>query len=228
MTCYSLILLKQCGIIQLLFLILARLKWGIVPNKIVSNNLSDIMKQYNFLNKIVGWVVFLIAAVTYILTTEDSASFWDCGEFIATANNLLVGHPPGAPFFMIVGRFFAILAPSPDMVAKMINIMSALASAFTILFLFWTITHLAKKIFIDNIEGGMEQTWRIWTVIGAGAVGALAYTFSDTFWFSAVEGEVYALSSLFTAIVFWAILIWECVAVEPHSNRWIVFIAYMM
>ncbi len=186
------------------------------------------MKQYNFLNKIVGWVVFLIAAVTYILTTEDSASFWDCGEFIATANNLLVGHPPGAPFFMIVGRFFAILAPSPDMVAKMINIMSALASAFTILFLFWTITHLAKKIFIDNIEGGIEQTWRTWSVIGAGAVGALAYTFSDTFWFSAVEGEVYAMSSLFTAIVFWAILKWENVADEPHSNRWIVFIAYMM
>lgn len=186
------------------------------------------MKQYNILNKIVGWVVFLIAAVTYILTTEDSASFWDCGEFIATANNLLVGHPPGAPFFMIVGRFFAILAPSPEMVAKMINIMSALASAFTILFLFWTITHLAKKIFIDNIEGGLTQTWRIWTVIGAGAVGALAYTFSDTFWFSAVEGEVYAMSSLFTAIVFWAILKWENVADEPYSNKWIIFIAYMM
>jgi hypothetical protein len=186
------------------------------------------MKQYNFLNRVVGWMVFLVAAVTYILTTEDSASFWDCGEFIATANNLLVGHPPGAPFFMIVGRLFAILAPSAELVAKMINIMSALASAFTILFLFWSITHLAKKIFIDNVEGGIDASWRVWSVMGAGAVGALAYTFSDTFWFSAVEGEVYAMSSLFTAIVFWAILKWENVADEPHSNRWIVFIAYMM
>lgn len=186
------------------------------------------MKQYNLLNRITGWLVFLIAAITYILTTEDSASFWDCGEFIATANNLLVGHPPGAPFFMIVGRFFAILAPSPDMVAQMVNIMSALASAFTILFLFWSITHLAKKIYIDNVENGIEQPWRTWAVMGAGAVGALAYTFSDTFWFSAVEGEVYAMSSLFTAVVFWAILKWENVADEPQSNRWIIFIAYMM
>ncbi|MCQ2227702.1 MAG: DUF2723 domain-containing protein [Bacteroidales bacterium] len=184
------------------------------------------MKQYNFLNRLVGWIVCAISAITYILTTEDSASFWDCGEFIATANKLLVGHPPGAPFFMIVGRFFAILAPSPELIAKSINIMSALASAFTILFLFWSITHLAKKIFIDDEEN--IEPWRIWAVMGAGVVGALAYTFSDTFWFSAVEGEVYGMSSLFTAAVFWAILKWENVADEPHSNRWIILIAYLM
>ncbi len=184
------------------------------------------MKQYNFLNRLVGWIVCAISAITYILTTEDSASFWDCGEFIATANKLLVGHPPGAPFFMIVGRFFAILAPSPELIAKSINIMSALASAFTILFLFWSITHLAKKVFIDDDEN--IEPWRIWAVMGAGVVGALAYTFSDTFWFSAVEGEVYGMSSLFTAAVFWAILKWENVADEPHSNRWIILIAYLM
>lgn len=185
------------------------------------------MNQYKFLNKVIGWIVFAISAITYILTTEASASFWDCGEFISTADKLLVGHPPGAPFFMIVGRIFAIMAPSADLVAKAINIMSALASAFTILFLFWTITHLARKIFIDNVEGEIAK-WRVWSVIGAGAVGALAYTFSDTFWFSAVEGEVYAMSSLFTAIVFWAILRWEDCAEQPRANRWIVLIAYLM
>ena len=183
------------------------------------------MKQYNFLNNLVGWIVFAIAATTYILTTEASASFWDCGEFISTANKLLVGHPPGAPFFMIVGRLFAIMAPDATLVAKSINIMSALASAFTILFLFWTITHLAKKIFISSDE---PEMWQIVAVMGAGVVGALAYTFSDTFWFSAVEGEVYAMSSLFTAAAFWAILKWEDVADEPGSNRWIILIAYLM
>ncbi len=181
------------------------------------------MNQYNKLNKIVGWIVFAISAFTYILTTEGSASFWDCGEFISTANKLLVGHPPGNPFFMIVGRLFAMCAPTVALVAKSVNIMSALCSAFTILFLFWTITHLAKKIFFGNGE-----PWRIYAIMGAGAVGALAYTFSDTFWFSAVEGEVYAMSSLFTAIVFWAILKWEDEADEPNSNRWIILIAYLM
>ena len=185
------------------------------------------MKQYKILNNVVGWITFLIAAVTYILTTEASASFWDCGEFISTSNKLLVGHPPGAPFFMIIGRMFALLAPDVTLIAKMVNIMSALCSAFTILFLFWTITHLARRIFIDNQEGEPEA-WRTWAVIGAGAVGALAYTFSDTFWFSAVEGEVYAMSSLFTAVVFWAILKWEDQADEPHSNRWLILIAYLM
>ena len=175
----------------------------------------------------VGWIVFAIAAVTYILTTEATASFWDCGEFISTADKLLVGHPPGAPLFMIIARMFAIAAPSVETIAKSINIMSALASAFTILFLFWTITHLARKIFMRDADGDAEP-WRIWAVIGAGAVGALAYTFSDTFWFSAVEGEVYAMSSLFTAVVFWAILKWENVADQPHANRWLILIAYLM
>lgn len=184
------------------------------------------MKQYKRLNLITGWLTFLISAIVYSLTIEPSASFWDCGEFISTSYKLLVGHPPGAPFFMIVGNFFSLFAIKPEMVAVMINLMSALASAFTILFLFWTITHLARKIFIDNQENAEE--WRTWAVMGAGAVGALAYTFSDTFWFSAVEGEVYAMSSLFTAMVFWAILKWETVAHEHHSNRWLILIAYLM
>lgn len=178
-----------------------------------------------------GWVAFVISAVTYILTTEASASFWDCGEFISTADKLLVGHPPGAPLFMIMARMFAIAAPDATLVAKSINIMSALASAFTILFLFWSITHLARKMMIDGAEkdtDGEPEAWRTWAVMGAGMVGALAYTFSDTFWFSAVEGEVYGMSSLFTAVVFWCILKWENVADEPHSNRWLVLIAYLM
>ena len=189
------------------------------------------MKQYNFWNIICGWVAFVISAITYILTTEDTASFWDCGEFISTANKLLVGHPPGAPFFMIIGRLFAIMAPDVMLISKSINIMSALCSAFTIMFLFWTITHLARKIFIDeqaDCSGETMPLWRIIAVMGAGMVGALAYTFSDTFWFSAVEGEVYAMSSLFTAVVFWAILKWENVADEPHANRWLILIAYLI
>ena len=189
------------------------------------------MKRYNFINNVMGWVAFLVAAVTYILTTEASASFWDCGEFISTADKLLVGHPPGAPLFMIIARMFAIAAPDVTLVAKFINIMSALASAFTILFLFWTVTHLARKIVIDGHEsetGAEPEPWRVWAVMGAGMVGALAYTFSDTFWFSAVEGEVYGMSSFFTAIVFWCILKWENVADEPRANRWIILIAYLM
>ncbi len=184
------------------------------------------MKQYTRLNLITGWLTFLISAIVYTLTVEPTASFWDCGEFISTSFKLLVGHPPGAPFFMITGRFFSLFATSPEQVSVMINIMSALASAFTILFLFWTITHLARKIMIDGTE--KPEEWRTWAVMGAGLVGALAYTFSDTFWFSAVEGEVYAMSSLFTAVVFWAILKWENVAAEPHANRWLILIAYLM
>lgn len=188
------------------------------------------MKQYNLWNNVCGWVAFFVSALTYILTTEDSASFWDCGEFIATANNLLVGHPPGAPFFMIIGRLFAIMAPDVTLVAKSVNIMSALCSAFTILFLFWTITHLARKVFVDDYKerDGSVAMWRIISVMGAGMVGALAYTFSDTFWFSAVEGEVYAMSSLFTAVVFWAILKWEVVADQPNANRWLILISYLI
>jgi hypothetical protein len=183
------------------------------------------MKNFKQLNNIVGWVIFLIAAATYLLTIEPTASFWDCGEFITTAYRLEVGHPPGAPFFMIFGRFFTLFGGSPSNASVMINSMSALASAFTILFLFWTITHLARKLMKTEGEFSMGQTIAI---LGAGAVGALAYTFSDTFWFSAVEGEVYASSSLFTALVFWAILKWEDSADEPYANRWIILIAYMM
>ncbi len=182
------------------------------------------MKNHKLLNNLFGWLTFLIAAVTYTMSIEPTASFWDCGEFISTSYKLLVGHPPGAPFFMIVGRFFSLFAPSPGSVAVMINIMSALASAFTIMFLFWTITHLGRKIFMNE----NNETWRSWAVIASGFIGALAYTFSDTFWFSAVEGEVYAMSSLFTALVFWAILKWEDVADEKYANRWLILIAYLM
>ena len=182
--------------------------------------------SYKKLNNLLGWATFAVAAVTYILTIEPSASLWDCGEFIATSYKLEVGHPPGAPLFMMVMRFFQIFAPSPESAALMANAMSALASAFTILFLFWTITMLALKWFGKKAE---ELTrGQVWAVMGAGLVGALAYTFSDTFWFSAVEAEVYALSSFFTAIVFWAMLKWEQVADEPHANRWLVLIAYLM
>ena len=183
------------------------------------------MKNFKQLNNIVGWITFLIAAVTYLLTIEPTTSFWDCGEFITTSFKLEVGHPPGAPFFMILGRFFTIFGGAPTNAALMINAMSALASAFTILFLFWTITHLSKKLIKTEGEFSMGQTIAI---LGAGVVGALAYTFSDTFWFSAVEGEVYASSSLFTALVFWAILKWEDSADEPRANRWIILIAYLM
>jgi hypothetical protein len=181
------------------------------------------MKNYRLLNNVAGWVAFVIAAITYLSTIEPTASFWDCGEFITTSYKLEVGHPPGAPFFMILGRFFSLFA-GPSQVAMMINSLSALASAFTILFLFWTITHLARKM----VSAETLTTGQTIAILGSGMVGALAYTFSDTFWFSAVEGEVYASSSLITAVVFWAILKWENVADEPHANRWIIFIAYIV
>ncbi|MBE9468391.1 MAG: DUF2723 domain-containing protein [Bacteroidetes bacterium] len=183
------------------------------------------MKKYNLYNNIFGWGAFLIAAIVYLLTIEPTTSFWDCGEFIATSFKLEVGHPPGAPLFMIIARFFSLFAKDTAHVAIMINSMSALASAFTIMFLFWTITHLAKRIIIKNNE---ITPGNLIAVLGSGLVGALAYTFSDSFWFSAVEGEVYASSSLFTAVVFWAILKWEDVADEKHANRWIILIAYLM
>ena len=184
-------------------------------------------KKYRQINNITGWVVLLIASFTYLSTIEPTTSFWDCGEFIATAHKLEVGHPPGAPLFMIAAKVFS-LASGGDVtqVAKMINSLSALASAFTILFLFWTITYFAAKIVRKPIEEYKLND--LIGVMGSGVVGALAYTFSDSFWFSAVEGEVYALSSLFTAVVFWAILKWERIANEKFSNRWLVFIAYMM
>lgn len=183
------------------------------------------MECFKRYNSIVGWIVFAIAATVYTLTIEPTTSLWDCAEFIATSYKLEVGHPPGAPLFMMISRLFSIFAPSPAQVGMMVNMMSALASAFTILFLFWSITHLARKIY-GKVEE-LSQT-QVATVIGAGAIGALAYTFTDTFWFSAIEGEVYALSSLFTAVVFWAILKWEDVADQPHGNRWLILIAYLM
>jgi hypothetical protein len=182
-------------------------------------------KRFTLVNNITGWLVFIIASATYLLTIEPTASFWDCGEFITSSYKLEVGHPPGAPFFMLVARFFSLFATDKTQVSVMINSFSALASAFTILFLFWTITHIARNIVAKD---GTMQTGSLIAVIGSGIVGALAYTFSDTFWFSAVEGEVYAFSSFFTAIVFWAMLKWENVADEKYANRWIVLIAYLM
>jgi hypothetical protein len=185
------------------------------------------MKNYRLVNNISGWVIFLIASATYLLTIEPTASLWDCGEFIASGFKLEVGHPPGNPVFMVMARFFTLFAAGDvSKVSAMVNSMSALASAFTILFLFWTITHLARKILIKN-ESDLT-TARLIAVMAAGAVGALAYTFSDSFWFSAVEGEVYATSSLFTAVVFWAILKWEDVADEKYADRWIILIAFLM
>ncbi len=178
-------------------------------------------------NTWVGWLVFIIAATTYILTVEPTSSLWDCGEFIATSYKLQVGHPPGAPFFMLLARFFSIFAGSNyELVARLINYMSALASAFTILFLFWTITHIAYKILVSR-KTNLDIADEI-IILGSGILGALAYTFSDTFWFSAVEAEVYAMSSLFTAVVFWAILRWEDSFDQKFNLRWIVLIAYLM
>ena len=183
-------------------------------------------KGYKYYNKIVGWLVFLVAAIVYLSTIEPTASFWDCPEFITTAFSIQVGHPPGAPLFMIMGRIFTMFAGSTAQVPTMVNILSALASAFTILFLFWTITHMARKL-VGNKETELSLPEMI-AVLGAGAVGALAYTFSDTFWFSAVEGEVYGTSSLFTALVFWCILKWENEADEKYANRWIILICYLI
>ncbi|MDR2679853.1 MAG: DUF2723 domain-containing protein [Tannerella sp.] len=183
------------------------------------------MKKFQLTNNITGGLVFAIAATVYLMTIEPTASFWDCGEFILSAYKLEVGHPPGAPLFMLVGNLFSHLSDVGN-VAKMINSMSALFSALTILFLFWTITHLARKLIVSDVEKmTLSQTILI---LGCGLVGSLAYTFSDTFWFSAVEGEVYASSSLFTAVVFWLILKWEEHADAPHADRWIVLIAYLM
>ena len=173
-----------------------------------------------------GWVVFVVAAITYILTLESTASFWDCGEFIASAYKLEVGHPPGNPIFMLTGRFFANFASDPSQVAYLVNLMSGLLSAGTIMFLFWTITYLAKKLIVS--EERPMTTARMITVLGCGLVGALAYAWSDTFWFSAVEGEVYAYSSFCTAVVFWLILKWDSVADEPYANRFLILIAYVI
>ena len=183
------------------------------------------MKQYKLVNNLLGWITFAIAAFTYCMTVEPTASFWDCPEFITTAYKLEVGHPPGAPFFMLTGNFFTQFTNDPSKVAFCVNIMSALLSALCILFLFWTITHLARMLLIED---GKVTTWaQTVLIMGCGLTGALAYTWSDTFWFSAVEGEVYAYSSMFTALVFWLILKWEEHADEPHSDRWLVLIFYL-
>lgn len=181
--------------------------------------------NFNKVNNIVGWVVCIIACAVYLLTMEATASLWDCGEFISSVFKLQVPHPPGAPLFVLLGRLFVVVFGGSNP-AKAVNIMSALSSGFTILFLFWTITHFAKKLVGKGqpVLSGQQ----IFAIMSAGVVGALAYTFSDSFWFSAVEGEVYALSSLFTALVFWAILKWEHHANEPGSDRWIIFIFFLM
>ena len=183
------------------------------------------MKRFRLLNNTLGWLTFIVAALTYCLTVEPTASFWDCPEFILSGNKLEVGHPPGAPFFMLAANFFSQFA-APDKVAYMVNIMSALMSAAGILFLFWSITHLVRKLIVGNsneISGAQTIT-----ILASGLVGALAYTWSDTYWFSAVEGEVYSFSSLFTAVVFWLILKWEDNADSPHSDRWLILIAYLV
>jgi len=182
--------------------------------------------NYRKINNLTAWLVFAFATTVYLLTMERTASFWDCGEFLACASKLEVGHSPGAPFFMTIQRLFAILAGNnKTAMAAVINSESAIASGFTILFLFWTITHFAKKLLVKNETFSPQQ---VWLIMGSGVVGALAYTFSDTFWFSAVEAEVYATSSCFTALVFWAMLKWEDIADAKYADRWLVLIAYLI
>ena len=179
------------------------------------------------LNNITGWLAGIIATVVYFLTLEPTVSWWDCGEYISTAYKLQVGHPPGAPLFQMLGRFFSLFAGGDvTKVAMMVNVMSAICSGLTIVFLFWTITMLARKVWMKE---GEDSPWvnKIGVLL-AGFVGAVAYTFTESFWFNAVEGEVYAMSSFFTAVTFWAILKWEQVADDPSSNRWIVFIAFLI
>jgi hypothetical protein len=184
------------------------------------------MKEYHKLNNILGWFVFAVASIVYVLTIEPTASFWDCGEYIATAYKLQVGHPPGAPLFQMLGRFFSLFAfGDTSQVAMMINLMSAFSSSFTILFLFWSLTLLGKKL--AAASGELTEAKQL-AIFMSAVVGSLAYTFSDSFWFSAVEGEVYAMSSFFTALVFWAILKWDERADDPHSARWLIFIFYLI
>lgn len=191
--------------------------------------------NFRKVNNLTGWAVFLVALATYVFTREARGSLWDTGEFIASANGMQLPHPPGAPLFTLLGRFFIIIfGDNGNTAASAVNFMSALASAGTILFLFWSVTHFARKMFVkvgEDLTGN-----QLFTVMAAGVVGALAYTFSDSFWFSAVEGEVYALSSFFTALVFWCILKWEHAdehaGIDPNararSDRWIVFLFFMM
>ncbi|GFD75443.1 membrane protein [Tenacibaculum sp. KUL113] len=185
------------------------------------------MTEFNYKkwNIILGWVSFAVALITYTLTLEPTVSSWDCGEYIATAVNLEVGHPPGAPLFQMLGAFFAMFTSDPNQLAKMVNFMSGLASAFTILFMFWTITNLARRMAIKNGKLGYNEAI---AVLGSGLVGALAYTFSDSFWFSAVEGEVYAMSSFLMALLFWLGLRWESELNTPRGNKWLVLISFVV
>ncbi|KAF9659083.1 DUF2723 domain-containing protein [Tenacibaculum sp. ZH5_bin.1] len=185
------------------------------------------MTEFNYKkwNIILGWVSFAVALITYTLTLEPTVSSWDCGEYIATAVNLEVGHPPGAPLFQMLGAFFAMFTSDPSQLAKMVNFMSGLASAFTILFMFWTITNLARRMAIKNGKLGNNEAI---AVLGSGLVGALAYTFSDSFWFSAVEGEVYAMSSFLMALLFWLGLRWESELNTPRGNKWLVLISFVV
>ncbi len=190
------------------------------------------LSNYHKVNVYTGWFIWLIASIVFLLTMEPTTSFWDCGEFISSAYKLQVGHPPGAPLYMLFARFFA-MGFSPENVAMAMNGLSALCSSFTILFLFWSITHFAKKA-VKSFNGGEINSAGTIAVMGSGALGALTYTFSDSFWFSAAEGEVYAMSSLFTALVFWAILKWESIGEDQENGgkggslRWLVLIAYLM
>ena len=187
--------------------------------------MPDNTKQFRIVDNIMGWLAFAIAAFVYCSTIEPTASFWDCPEFITTGYKLEVGHPPGAPFFMLTANLFSQLTSDPTQVARMVNTMSALLSAATIMFLFWTVSHLTRKLLVKNWSE--MTTPKFIAMEASGLVGALIYTFSDTFWFSAVEGEVYAYSSAFTAVVFWLILKWEDHADEPGSDRWLILIMYM-
>lgn len=187
-----------------------------------------ISKKYSLVNNIIGWVVFVISLVTYWLTLEPTASYWDCGEFIIQADKLEIGHPPGNPIFMLTARFFANFATDPSQVSVMVNAMSGLLSALTIMLLFWTITHLVRRLIVRDNSKKEISLAKYLVIMGSGVVGALAYTWSDTFWFSAVEGEVYAFSSFCTALVFWLILKWEDHADEPRSDRYLILIAYVI
>src|ERR1700742_4316634 len=185
--------------------------------------------SFNRANNIVGWIVGLFACTVFVMTMEPTGSFWDCGEFISSCYKIQIPPPPGAPLFALMGRLFIILfGDSPHTAAKAVNFMSAIGSGLSILFLFWSITHFARKIVQKGDTNAEPSSNQLFTIMSAGVVGSLAYTFCDSFWYSAVEGEVYATSAFFTALVFWAILKWEHHADQPGADKWIVFIFYMM
>lgn len=187
-----------------------------------------ITHKYNIVNNLVGWAIFVVALLTYWLTLEPTASYWDCGEFIIQADKLEIGHPPGNPIFMLTARFFANFAADAQHISVMVNAMSGLLSALTILLLFWSITHLCRRLIVRDNDTSELSPSKYLVIMGAGVVGALAYCWSDTFWFSAVEGEVYAFSSFCTALVFWLILKWEDHADQPRSDRYLILIAYII